>query len=416
MFRHPIVGSLLAFVMVTNVSNGNLSAQPPVYSSQALPSTVSTQAQSKQAPIPQPPPVSQRAKTLAQIRVPGEFERQRAIMLSVSDWMPHHFFVLSQIVDATSEHVNLIIMYNDAKQLRDVAKMLAKSGKSYSHVFFVPLDLDTIWLRDFGPRVAKTSQGSISVDFFYEGSRPRDDRFPRTWATASGTRLRTVQWTLQGGNMLTNGAGLGITSERIFQDNNVQFPNPSPGMNVVQEGRNMVTKDLKRSLNLNQLVVLEPLLQEATKHVDMFVTFLDQRRVLVAQVDAWRDGVNASILDRNAAKLRSVTVDGQPLEVHRIKIPPREGTFWSPLTNIIMANNLILMPVFDSDDKQIIQNAIATYRRLLPDHQIKTINMTSMKSLQGSLHCLSLNLPEFAPWPKNYFTFQTTIERLKQQP
>ena len=387
-------------------------AQPQVISTHST-QPRSTQSQSaKLAPIPQPPPVSQRAKTLATIRVPGEFEQQRAIMLSVSDWQPHHFFVLSQIVEATKEHVNVIIMYNEAKQLRDVATMLAKSGKSYSHVFFVPLDLDTIWLRDFGPRLAKTEDSTISVDFFYEGSRPRDDKLPRTWATASGTRLRTVQWTLQGGNMLTNGAGLGVTSERIFQDNNVQFPRPSPGMNVVAEARNMVTKDLKRSLNLNQLVILDPLQQEATKHVDMFVTFLDQHRVLVAQLDPVRDSLNASILDRNAAKLRNVKVDGKPLEVHRIRIPPREGTYWSPLTNIVIANNLVLMPTFDSDDKNIIANAVATYRRLLPNHQVKTINMSSMKTLQGSLHCLTLNLPAFAPWPKNYFTFKTTVENL----
>jgi agmatine/peptidylarginine deiminase len=224
--------------------------------------------------------------------------------------------------------------------------------------------------------------------------------------------LRTVKWIVQGGNLISNGAGIAIAPDRIFSDNNVQFPNPLPGRNPQQEARDMVTKEFKRSFNLDQLVILEPLQQEATKHADMFATFLDSHRVLVARVDARRDPINAGILERNARRLQATQVNGRPLEVHRINIPPRDQTYWSPYTNIIMANQLLLMPTFDSDPPHLVQQAIATYKRLLPEHVIETVNMTSMKTLQGSLHCLSLNLPDKAPWPKTYYSFENTVKSL----
>ena len=351
---------------------------------------------------------------LAKVRVPGEFEPQRAIMLSVSDWVPHHFPILQQIVDATAGHVNLLVLYNDLDQLRSITKVLSESNKNYSHVFFSPLELDTIWLRDFGPRVAELDDGWISIDFFYEGSRPRDDAFPRKWAGAAGLRLRTVRWTVQGGNFISNGAGLGLTTNRIFQDNYIRFPNAQPGQNVEVERREMVTYDFKRCFNLDQLVVLEPLQQEATKHADMFVTMLAPDRALVAQLDPWHDATNAAILDRNARKLAAVRVNDKPMEVHRIRIPPRQGTYWSPYTNIILANDLLLMPTFDSDDPSIVAGALATYRRLLPRHTVKTIDMTSMKSLQGSLHCLSMNLPAKSPWPSEFYTYKDTVDGLNR--
>ena len=401
-----------------------ITSQPSLIQGAVIPGTASSPAPTRIAPS-QPSssneskkpagykPIEQ--KPLAAVRVPGEFERQRAIMLSVSDWMPHHFPILKQIVESTADHVNLLILYNDLDQLRSVAKTLSESKTAYPHVYFSPLELDTIWLRDFGPRIAELDEGWISIDFFYEGSRPRDDSFPKRWAVNSGIRLRTVRWTVQGGNLLSNGSGLGITTERIFTDNNVQFPNPSPGMNPQQEARNMVTRDFKRCFHLDDLVVLEPLQQEATRHADMFVTLLAPDKALVAQVDAWRDPVNAAILDRNARRLQSAKIDGRPMEVHRIRIPPREGTYWSPYTNIIIANNLVLMPTFNSDDPNIVRSAIATYQRLLPSHTVKTIDMTSMKTLQGSLHCLSMNLPEGAPWPKKYYTYQSTIDGLEEE-
>ncbi|MEO1616914.1 MAG: agmatine deiminase family protein [Planctomycetota bacterium] len=354
-------------------------------------------------------------KTLLPVRVPGEFEPQRAIVLSISDWMPHHFDILTQLAETTQGHTELLILYNDLERVREVVEHLMAADIAGPHVYFAPLELNTIWVRDFGPRVAETPQGPIAIDFFYEGSRPKDDALPVRWAEACSTRLRTVRWTVQGGNLLFNGRGLAVTSERIFKDNAIGFPTTSRPADPQAEARRMVTEQFSRACNLKELVVLEPLQNEITRHVDMFMTFLEQDHVVVGRLDPRRNPINAAILDRNATKLARLSVDGSPMRVSRIDFPSPNGTQWSSMTNIILANDLVLIPSMDTDPPEIIRAAKATYQRLLPNHVVKTVDLTSMKALQGALHCLSMNIPQFATIPSKRYAYTGFRKQLESQ-
>ncbi|MEO1525900.1 MAG: agmatine deiminase family protein [Planctomycetota bacterium] len=351
-------------------------------------------------------------KGLIPVRMPGEFERQKAIMLSVTDWMPHHFDILTDLVRHTAGHIELLIFYEDNQQLTQVVRHLAAAGVAGDHVSFSPMELDTIWLRDFAPRIAESPHGPVSLDFFYEGSRPQDDNFPRRWAEVSRIRLRTVRWTIQGGNLLFNGQGLGVTSERIFQDNAIQFPTQFRPRNPAEEARRMVRDEFKRACNLSQLVVLEPLQREITRHVDMFMTFVSPDHALVGWLHPSRDPVNAGILNRNAQRLAQVRVDNKPLKVSRIEFPTPNNQQWSSFTNVILANDLVLLPTFQSDPPALVAAAKRVYQQALPGSTVKTVNLDSMKALQGSLHCLSMPLPDFAPWPQTRYQYNELRQQL----
>lgn len=347
-------------------------------------------------------------------RLVAEFEPTRALLFGVADWQPHHREILIEIANKTAGHVNVMVMCNDTWQIKDTTEWLLESGDEFPHVYFHEVTLDTVWLRDFGPIFAQTSSptspGSTSVlDFFYEGTRPRDDSLPARWAQRTGARLVEVPWTIQGGNLIANGRGLALTTHRIFEDNFIRFPSPGPAMDVEVERRKIVADALTKFCNLSQLVVLEPLQSESTKHVDMFASFLSPTDVLVAQLDPGRDPINAQILDRNAQRLRRIRVGDVPLRVHRIAIPTRQGESWSTYTNAIIADDLVLMPVFDTDPPSMVRAAKASYERLLPNHTVKTIDMSSMKQLQGELHCLSLHVPDFAPMPAPVYPFANAV-------
>ena len=333
-------------------------------------------------------------------RLAADFEPQRALILSVSDLQPHHSYVLEQLVDKTRGHVEVVILCNDRNQLEMTLGWLDGAPDDFRHVRFAQLELNTIWLRDFAPHVAETSDGFQAIDFYYAGERPKDDKMPKVWASRTAGKLIEVPWTLQGGNLLCNGKHTAIASRRIFEDNHIRFPNPNPNLDVESERRRMVADAIIEGCNLEQLVLLEPLKSEATKHVDMFATFLAEDTIVVAGLDRRRDPVNAAILDRNARRLQAIKVDGRPLKVQRLQIPPRTGESWSAFTNIIIANDLVMMPIYKTDPPDLIRAAVQTYKRLLPNHQVETIDITTFKKLQGELHCLSMNLPRFAPLPK----------------
>ena len=338
----------------------------------------------------------------------AEFEPQRAIVLSVSDLQKHHSHVLKQIIEQSAGHADILILYNNESQLKQAVDLFPDSADLPEHVSFFKLKLDTVWLRDFGPRIAEEDEeesGTRSIDFFYHGVRPFDDSFPERWAAKTKGKLTKVPWTLQGGNLIGNGQGLGIATSRIFDDNKVSFAATGGYSNSNSEGRALVMKEIKELCNLKELVILEPLRFESTKHVDMFAAFLAPDHVLVASVDPRSDAVNARVLDWNAKKLAALTVNGKKMRVDRIQIPPRDNQAWSTYTNAIFTDRLVLLPTMNSDSKTLVDKAYAKYRRLLPNHHIAKVDITSMKKLQGSLHCMSLNLPAFAPMPKGVISF-----------
>ncbi|WP_235033347.1 agmatine deiminase family protein [Rubripirellula obstinata] len=342
-------------------------------------------------------------------RLVAEFEPTQVLLFGVSDWQPAHREILIEIAKKTAGHVNVMILCNNTWQIKDTTEWLLEGSNDFEHIYFREIALDTVWLRDFGPIFSQTATGAQALDFYYEGTRPKDDELPSVWSRLTGTKYVKVPWTIQGGNLICNGQGTALVTNRVFEDNFITFPSPTAGQNPEVERRKMVVDELVKFTNLSQLVVLEPLESESTKHVDMFATFLSPDDVLVAKLDPSADPINAAILDRNAARLQAVRVGEGSMRVHRVEIPVRQGTSWSAYTNAIIASDLVLIPVFQSDPIALVHAAVATYQRLLPEHSVKTIDMTSMKELQGELHCLSLHVPAFAAVPDSIYPFKNSV-------
>lgn len=348
-------------------------------------------------------------------RIAADFEPQRAILISVCELLPTHEKVFLQIVEACQGHIDVGVLVNDKKQLVQAVRVLLKRKTEFPHVKFYHLDLDTIWLRDFGPRIAQLETGSVAFDFLYEGTRPRDEKMPKSWSDLTGQRYHAVPWTMQGGNLLFNGTGLALTTNRIFDDNHIRFQNPLPGTDPEVERREMVIREFRQECNLSQIVVLEPLRNEATRHVDMFAAFVAEDHVLVSQLQRSEDPVNAALLDRNAEKLKKIKLsDGRPMKVTRIPTPAREGKYWSTFTNVIFANDLILLPALSSDENRYVERAVAVYKSAMPNHKVVVVDTSTLKKLEGSVHCMSINVPQFADLPPRYLSLKKASQYVRK--
>ena len=76
---------------------------------------------------------------------------------------------------------------------------------------------------------------------------------------------------------------------------------------------------------------------------------------------------------------------------------------------MIFANDLVILPSFDDNPRDYVERAVAVYKSILPDHTIKVINTTTLKKLEGSVHCMSINVPEFAKLPPKYLSLPKAI-------
>jgi agmatine/peptidylarginine deiminase len=326
-----------------------------------------------------------------QTGIPGEFERQAAVLLSWDYDEEIVQPVTLNIVDAIWRNVPVILLVTDAESRNDALAAFRRWGIPRNAVRFVQIPFDTIWARDYGPTIVRSAGGApVLVDADYErGTRSNDDSVPAMMAPLLRVPFLRAPINIEGGNLLSNGAGLCLTTYTVLENN-------------IERGydEEQVTDILKRHYGVSDVVFLEALDGEGTGHIDMFATFTSADTVLIGQYPPHLDPVNALRLDRNAERLSKIVTPFGPLKVVRIPMPPRQDDdIWPTYTNVLYANGCVLVPVYPDLDPDEREDALDTYRRLLPDWDVVGIDCSELIGFGGAVHCISKNLARVARLP-----------------
>jgi len=324
-------------------------------------------------------------------RAPGEFESCEALLLAWHDGLTDsQSQTLIEVIDTIRQHVKVYLLVPDQSQQRAATDMLEAARVPTSAVTFVHARVGAPWTRDYGPVVTRSRRGHYEMlDFIYaqsfhhpEANRQNEDRIPGKLAAALGMPSVHVPLVVDGGNLLCNGAGLCLTTERILDEN----PHYS---------REEVSELLRHYLGADQVLFLEPLVEERTRHVDVFCTFTSPDVVVVCQCDEKSDPLNFQILERNAQRLTDLMTPRGYLEVVRIPVPRRvrDGRWWT-YTNVVYANGVLLVPSYPGVADGLNEQAIDLYGRLLPGWKVVGIDPTPFTQIGGALHCLTVNLAQ----------------------
>jgi agmatine/peptidylarginine deiminase len=322
------------------------------------------------------------AHTLPSTRLPGEFEPQGALLLSGPELIRTRPELLARIAAAVRDELTVLVMVNDPEEADQGRDILRRIGIPNGRVPFLSIPSDTLWVRDYGPFVTYRNGFVTIVDPWYghEG-RPIDEEVPTRFARLRGLPVVPCPLVIEGGNLLSNGTGLCVTTTRLIAQNAA----------VCLAEENIRTR-LRRHLGVSRLVVLEPLDNEQTGHVDMFAAFTAPDTIVVGSYAAEVDPINAAILNRNAARLAAVRTTHGPLRVVRIPMPSRRGGRWRTYTNLLFANRAVLVPVYPGVDAEAEARALHVLGGLLPGRRLVSIDAESLVELEGALHCVAMNL------------------------
>ena len=361
------VCKLLAGVWLFVVLSSAQAAKPQQNLPLALP--LKRAAALNQAPLP--------------VRFPAEFEKQSALVLGggeLGQFFPELFVEIAQ---ATFGQVPLVVLVSNEDERQLLTTAMITGGFPPEAVYFASVTHDTMWSRDYGPVVVERPNGSrvlVDADYF-EGERKADDQVPKLLGKMSGMAVFHIPARIEGGNLLSNGQGVCLTTTTLVDRNT---------------DRGIGQGNLKRLLHnfygVRQTLFLEPLWGESTGHVDMFCTFTSPQTVLVGQYDVQTDLQNAQILDRNAQKLAQLRTPVGQLRVIRLPMPPNQDGVWRSYANSILINGTALVPVYPSVCPDLDQKALAIYKQELPGWNVVGIDATQLIERGGALHCISLNL------------------------
>lgn len=324
--------------------------------------------------------------------LPADFEPHQGLMLA---WQQNPDAVEEEapvrIVEAVWRRIQVVIAVPNSDTERRAETALRRLGLPEGTLRYVDVVTNSPWTRNYGPLIVKKPQGGVQVvdpDFTADvPPRELDDAAPRQYCTAMGFDAVPLPLVLDGGHILSNGSGLCLVSQFTLSVNAQQH----------RYDETQVTDLLRQGLGAREVVYLEPLGGEPTRHLDVFAAFTAADSVVIGQYSTDVDPKNAELLDRNAERLANVQTSLGPLKVHRIPMPPHDKKSWPTYTNVVFANGVLLVPSYSELDPTGRSQAVALYRKLLPDWQVVEIENTALTRKQGGLRSATLNLLQIEP-------------------
>ncbi|MBR59409.1 MAG: hypothetical protein CMH54_15520 [Myxococcales bacterium] len=311
-------------------------------------------------------------------RLVAEWAPGSSVLVAWREDFAAYFFDL--IVAVSSVHPTWIITANVAES-KDLEALLLVSGATARNLFFLEYEHEAFWARDFGPWSVVDPNGVVHfVDPIYYATRYRDDAVPTLLAPYFEVEVFRPDLDAEGGNIMTNGAGLCVTTSRLAYNNPPLFEFE-------------VADLLGEWLGCLRTEFLEPLDDERTGHVDLLAKFVAADHVVVSQYDPETDPENARITDDAAAHLGSLQLtDGRPMRVTRIPMPSSVDKVFRTYTNALQTDTAIFVPVYDGYDK-LNAEALDIYRSVLPEGTVVfPIPASAVIEWGGAVHCTTMQM------------------------
>ncbi len=256
-----------------------------------------------------------------------------------------------------------------------------------SAVEIVELPLDDSWLRDCGPIYVYTDHGAREAVHFgfnaWGGRFPpwdRDAAVGRLIAERLGDEVVSAPLVLEGGSILSDGAGTLLTTEQCLLN-----PNRNPALS-----RSEIEDALRSFLGAERIVWLRDGLVEdrdTDGHVDLIAAFIRPGQVLLQTVDS--SNPNYERCAENRSRLHDAGFE--VLEVPFLPYREVAGeTVATGYLNLYLCNRAVIMPVCESDTDS---EAAALVARAFPGREVVTVPGTLLAYGGGGPHCITQQVP-----------------------
>lgn len=228
--------------------------------------------------------------------------------------------------------------------------------------------LDTVWIRDYGPVVAKGALGQrVVVDANYYWGRPTDDKFPSKYAKRKNWPYIKMDLDFEGGNLMTDGLGNAYTSDIVYSYN-------------THLTKSQIDSWFRRYLG-SKLTTFKPLAYEGTGHIDMFAKLLSATTVLVSKYPS-------SSPDSPMTEAAAAAFAGKGFTVLRL---PAWGSSkdYENYTNGVTVNGVALVPSYAKaqDSEALAVYASAGYHTVPVESRV-------IIPYGGTVHCVTMQIPK----------------------
>jgi agmatine deiminase len=308
--------------------------------------------------------------------LPGEFEKASEVMLGWGNgaWQLEEFLV--DLARAAAEESGVTVVVPGQGAASWVSAALAEGGVDMDAVELLVAQIDSVWMRDYGPLVVRGPGGQVVIDPRYYWGRWADDFFPTALAWHRSLPVSRPPIEMEGGNLLSDGAGRCVTTEALIAQNS------HLGYTAAD-----VRKILRDYFGCEVTAIVPPLFGEGTGHVDMLVHITGPGEVMVGRYTTAQDSVNAARLDTAASRLSAAG-----FWVTRVPMPRNDNrTVWRTYTNSLAVNDSVLVPVY-GEDRSRENEALSRFAQAYPGREIVPIDADEIIYWSGAVHCVAMSV------------------------
>ena len=322
------------------------------------------------------------------MRYPGEWEpHERTIMgwpCRAELWGP----TLEQARADYAYVANAIADFEDVTMIAGSAQdAQAARAACTGRVEVVELPIDDSWLRDSGPiYVVDDSGGRVAVHF---GFNAWGEKFP-PWdkdaeiggliARELGDEVRKAPLILEGGSVISDGAGTILTTEQCLLS-----PNRNPSLSQEAIGE-LLAEHLgaERTVWLGQGLVED---RDTDGHVDLIAAFTPDRRALVQTAPAGNP--NHENCAENVQRLHDAGIE--TIDVPHLPYRQMAGEQVAVgYLNLYICNGAVIVPTADDEYDE---EAAAIIAGAFPGRSVVPVPGATIAYGGGGPHCITQQVP-----------------------
>lgn len=339
--------------------------------------------------------------------LPAEWAPQSAVMLtwphSGTDWagiLDEVEPVFLEIARSVLRFQHLIISCEHVVRLQDLERelnTLADQQGLPGRVHAVLAPANDTWARDHGPITVITNEGPILLDFRFNawgGKFPweKDDALNRHLADSGvfgATPMRAVDFVLEGGSIESDGEGtLLATSECLL----------TPSRNASMD-RGAIEQLLCEMLGADRILWLNHGYlagDDTDSHIDTLARFCAPDHICYVTCPDVADEHYSALaaMEEDLQEFRQR--DGTPYQLTALPWPDpvfgHEGErLPATYANFLIINGAILLPVYGVPQDE---EAIRIVSQIFSSQEVIPINCRALVQQHGSLHCVTMQIPE----------------------
>lgn len=333
--------------------------------------------------------------------LPAEWSPQDAILLcwphKSMDWqalLDKVEPVFEQIAEHICHQQNLILIAHDEIHQTAIRQRLAKKNINLTSIKWLLHTNNDTWCRDYGPITIIKNGQCTALDFGFNGWGEKYDHYYDNLTNQKlnkekllNCEMETIDFILEGGSIESDGLGTILTTKQCLL---------SPKRNA-KHNQQQIEDTLRKHLGCERILWLSHGHLEGDdtdSHIDNLARFCNSHTIAYASCDDETDAHFQSLKAMETELKAFVTKDDKKYSLIPLPIPKPvfdEGQrLPASYANFLITNQYVLMPTYNDPQDRL---NIEKLQSVFPDREVIGIPSTDIIKQNGSIHCLSMQLP-----------------------